>query len=256
MITRRQVLTLGMESIIAIAFAKTVIANELLAKQLPPKIEDWIAQLYFTAAKVRTGQIDPVVWQSEMDKLYGSVDINALMTNIDMDKLKHRIDYADKGESFLFTHLRPRPVNPIDSSIPLNVETLFASVKKGCHVPPHGHANMCSAFLLVSGQMHARQYDSVHWDKEKRTLVIKETVNEMQTRGRWTSVSDHHNNCHWLTAESDDCYFFSTKLANIQPECPTCHRMPFYYEAGNYLGSGLREVPLISQQRSTEIYNL
>ncbi len=262
MITRRQTLKLGMQGVIGIAFAKSVIANELLVKQLPAELEDWIDQLYFAAAKVRVGQIDAGAWQLEMDKLYRSVDINALMARIDMNKLKNYIDCGDRidchGDQkvwFSKTPLRHNPENPIDSVVPLNVVTKFASVKKGYHIPPHGHTNMCSAFLLVSGRMHVRQYDRVGWDKGKKTLVIKKTVDAIQTRGQWTSISDYHNNCHWLKAESGDCYIFSTKLSGIQPETGKGDRLPFHYEAGNNLGSGLREVPLISGQRSAEIYN-
>jgi len=39
-ITRRQTLKLGMQGVIGIAFAKSVIANELLVKQLPAELED------------------------------------------------------------------------------------------------------------------------------------------------------------------------------------------------------------------------
>jgi len=252
----RQALKLGMRGIIDTVFAKSVIANELLVKQLPAELEDWIDQLHFAAAKVRVGQIDAKAWQLEMDKFYTSVDINVLMAHIDMDKLKNQIDYGVRGECFLSTPLRLNPKNPIESDIPLNVIEKFGSVKKGCHIPPHGHANICSAFLIVSGRIRARQFDRVGWDNGKKTLVINKTVDEIQTRGQWTSISDYHNNCHWLTAESDDCYFFSTKLVDIQPETRTYHRLSFHYEAGNDLGSDLREVPLISGQRAAEIYNL
>ena len=262
MITRRQTLKLGMQGVIGIAFAKSVIANELLVKQLPAELEDWIDQLYFAAAKVRVGQIDAGAWQLEMDKLYRSVDINALMARIDMDKLKNYIDcgdrvgcHGDRRVWFLSTPLRLNPENPINSDVPLNVITKFASVKDGFHIPPHAHSNMCSAFLLVSGRMHVKLYDRVDWDKGKKTLVIKKTLDEIQTRGQWTSNSEYHNNCHWLTAESDDCYFFSTKLSGIRPETRTRDRITFHYDAGNDLGSGLREVPLITSQRAAEIYN-
>ena len=236
------------------AFANTVLAYDLLQTGLPAELEDWIDRLFLAAAKVRAGHNDPGIWQLEMDHLYKSADLNALMAHIDMDKLKRRIDYGDRGECFLTTPLRDMPKNAIDDDVPLQIVTKFASVKKGSSVPPHGHANMVSAFLLISGRMQARQFDRVGWDKANQTLVVKQNLGEIQGRGQWTSISDVRSNCHWLTALTDDCYFFSTKLVDIDPQVKTFGRIPFHYEAGSDLGSGLRKVPIISGRRAAEIY--
>ena len=133
------------------------------------------------------------------------------------------------------------------------VVTKLAGVRRGKNVPPHGHENMTSAFLVLHGEFDLRQYDKLKTNAG--SLVIRQSRDERQGPGAWSSTSETLRNLHWLHAQSGDAFFFSTKLVHIVAAAPMKGRVNVDLRDAVDLGAGVLEAPIISGRRAHEIYN-
>ena len=70
--------------------------------------------------------------------------------------------------------------------------------KKGRSIVPHGHANMCTGFIVLKGKWHGRHYDRVETHADH--YVIKPTIDREFEPGELSTISDHKDNIHWFKA--------------------------------------------------------
>ena len=250
--TRRRWLSQGVSACLTLGLSQTLWVNGLLAEPRTAAFEHWLAQLLRTGETLKKGEITTEQWQAKMDFLYGSVTIDELRAHIDFDRLAANFDFAH-GEKMI-------ELDPL-SGIPLvdppsgrdRVMTKLAGVRRGKNVPPHGHENMTSAFLVLNGEFHLRQYDKLKTNES--TLVFRKSRDERQTAGAWSSTSDTLRNMHWLHADSADAFFFSTKLIYVNADAPMKGRVNVDLRHPVDLGGGILEAPVISGRRAREIYN-
>ena len=59
--------------------------------------------------------------------------------------------------------------------------------KKGRSIVPHGHANMCTGFIVLKGKWHGRHYDRVETHKDH--YVIKPTIDRDFEPGELSTIS-------------------------------------------------------------------
>lgn len=166
--------------------------------------------------KLKTTVLATEQWQEKMDVLYGSVSMDELRAHIDFD-------------------------------------TKLAGVRRGKNVPPHGHENMTSAFLVLHDEFHVRQYDKLKTRDE--SLVFRKSRDEAQKPGDWSSTSETLGNMHWLHAISGDAFFFSTKITHIVAGAPVKGRICVDLRHPIDLGNGNIEAPIIGHRRAQEIYD-
>ena len=203
-------------------------------------MEGWIVELDELGVQLREGDIEPRAWQEGMDRLYGAVDIPQLLGAIDFEELSSQIRFQGRlGEASL-------PVQVNGSR--LHLHTKIFQVKKGRSIIPHGHSNMVSAFLTISGEFHTRMYDRVDMDEDH--LYIRQTADKEQPVGDWSSISGQWNNVHWLTALTDDTYLFSCQLFNLDPDART-GRIPID-PFGDNEGDGIVKARRIGNAESQE----
>jgi hypothetical protein len=238
----------------------TFLARDLLAAERPGKLDDWIAELLTLGEKLEKGLIAGKDWQAGIDQLYSKADIPEMLAHLDFDKVKRSIDLTKRGEVFVTTPLRPDPNRPYVPGAPegTGVITKLAGTRKGSAVPPHGHQNMVSAFLIVSGEYHVVQYDKLGSEgllaPGSGSLLIREVQNEKQKRGQWSSISDDRNNLHWLRGLSEECFFFSCKLISLKPDVVTHGRINVNVRDAQDLGSGKLKCPIITAERAAELF--
>lgn len=239
---------------------QTLLSGNLLAKSLPSQWDDWIAELYHVGESLDVGRISGPQWQREMDRLYGTCNLDTLLIHLDIDKVIAAIDLSDRGEQFVSTPLLDAPRRRIVAGHREGegVITQIGATRRGNAIPPHGHQNMASAFLILSGEYHVRQYDKLRTIGEIRpgrgSLLMRLAKDERQRRGQWSSVSDESDNIHWLRAASDDCFFFSTKLISLKPRLELHDRIHVDVNVAEDLGRGLVNAPIISDRRAVEKY--
>ena len=164
---------------------------------------------------------------------------------------------AENGRGEVFTDVwfdggPPRP----GGDPRLTAITKMATIRKGASIPPHGHGNMVSAFLQLSGEFHVRQYDKLATDAE--SMTIRRTVDATTGAGGWSGISDVKNNLHWLTAKSDDCLLFTVKLIALDPDVPLRGRINVDARRSVPVtghGPGAVRVPRISHREAAELYS-
>jgi len=216
---------------------------------VPFEIGEWMKNLDSLGRALLNGQINALAWQDGMDDLYGNIDIDTLLQSIDFDHVINNstFDLVDQSRNFTHVHLLPNTGAPEN----LAVTTKVAKIGKGRSILPHGHLNMVSAFLTLSGTFHVRQYDRLHHDKN--FFHIRLRSDHYSRPGQWNSHSDDKNNVHWLTATTDDTYLFSTKLTQIGPNVP--HASNLYVDPkGKDLGNEVIQAERIDFERAHELY--
>ncbi len=248
----------GGQGLLVSALAQCLWSQSLLAASPTSALEPWIERLYRLAESLRAGNISPAQWQLQMDLLYSQVDLPALLRNVDFDRLRDELPKLGRHEVFVGTPLRGENTAEAErrpAPGQLSLINKIAHVQRGACIPPHGHSNMVSAFLVVSGQFRARQYDALKWDEAAGHMWILPSMDAVQSAGQWNSISDERSNVHWLEALTDDTYLFSTKMAYLQADKPTRGRIPIDTHRGQEVGRGVLQVPIITSQESEQIYN-
>ena len=220
-------------------------------------IANWLDRLYQNARQLRGKKISSLRWQEAMDVIYGDVSIAGLQQRLDFASLQTEIlDSIDpqRGELFRRVVLPGSNEDLVDGKEPHRaLITKVAHIKKGRSIPPHGHSNMASAFLCISGEFAVRQYDKIEDNEE--SMVLRQTVDDQAAGvGTWSSISDYRNNVHWLTAKTDDCYLFTSKLIGVESGRPLHGRINVDVKRADSLGSSTIRAPKITSQQAAERY--
>lgn len=192
-----------------------------------------------------------------MDVLYGDVSVPALRQRLDFKALQNEILRSidpERGELFRRVILPGSNDAKVDGKEPHRaLITKVAHIKKGRSIPPHGHSNMASAFLCISGEFSVRQYDKLEETEDE--MVLRQTVDESAAGvGTWSSISDYRNNVHWLTANTDDCYLFTSKLIGVEKGRPLHGRINVDVREAESLGKATLRAPKISHSQAAERY--
>lgn len=251
-LNRRQSLqTLGLATL-ALAMPRFGHATEADAK-----LTDWLDGLYRNAAKLKHREISGLQWQEVMDELYRDVPLLSLQKRLDFPTLQQQIiDQIGSERSELFHRviLPGSEVGTSESGEPQRVLiTKVAYVKQGRSIPPHGHSNMTSAFLCMSGEFAVRQYDKI--EEQENHMVLRQTMDENQAgAGTWSSISDYRDNVHWLTAKTDDCFLFTCKLIALEKGRKLNGRINVDVHRAEQLGSQTIRAPKITAAEAAQLY--
>jgi len=220
-------------------------------------IDGWLRSLTANALQLREREISALQWQEAMDRIFAAVPLEGL---------KGRVAFADLAPKIIgqLADERPEIFHRIDlpGSVPdaaggkepeRVLITKLAHVRKGRSVPPHGHSNMVSAFLCLSGEFDVRQYDRL--EEQEDHMVVRESVHQRAAGpGTWSSVSDYRDNVHWLTAKTDDCFLFTTKPLQIEEGRVLKGRINLDVRRGRPLGTGTFKAAKITAAEAAELY--
>lgn len=72
--------------------------------------------------------------------------------------------------------------------------------------------------------------------------------------GTWSSISDYHDNVHWLPAKTDDCFLFACKLINLERKRPLKGRINLDFRSPIELGSQTWRTRLITSYEAHKPY--
>jgi len=217
-------------------------------------LEDWLEKLTRKGRALSNGSISPTQWTSQTGLLYESVPMARLLEWIDIDALRRLTDAPGcRGEVFTEIFVgEPNSNGHLENQEPAKILIAHvARVEKGRSIPPHGHKNMVSAFLTVSGEFHVRQYDKI--GERTDALIIRPSVDEHQTVGGWSAISDTRNNVHWLKAMSDECLLFTTKMIRLDEAAEYCGRINLDVDRATAYGGTLL-APKITNLEASERY--
>ena len=256
MIDRRNILKLGAGSLLAGTLCNHLQRTGCASPFVEDKIQLWKTRLGEASKQLGAGKITGLQWQEEMDRIYADTPIADLLKMIRFDDLKDSIlkmDLRGRGEIFLDIPIpdvvdaagRPEPSKVLISKL--------AYIEKGRNIPPHGHGNMVSAFLCVSGEFDVKLYDRL--EDNEGDMVVRKTVDQKDAGvGTWSSISDYRNNVHWLTAKSDNCFLFTCKLIRLEEKRDFHGRINIDMREPQVVGSDTYRARKISFKKSSEIY--
>ncbi|WP_153558712.1 cupin domain-containing protein [Roseimaritima sediminicola] len=241
----------------ALAYSLLGTKRSLASEAGPDPVQVWLDRLYRNAGRLKLAAQSGLEWQETMDAIYADTPLEALCKHLRFDSLRQQIlaDIpSDRGELFHRVELRGEPNADASGREPHRaLITKVAHVKKGRSIPPHGHSNMTSAFLCLSGEFAVRQYDKL--EDRGEHLVVRQTVDEpVAGVGTWSSISDYRNNIHWLTAQTDDCFLFTTKLIGLEPNRVLRGRINIDVRRGESLGTNTLRAPVITSREAAERY--
>ena len=242
---RREFIGVSAQAAVLFGFLTNLLSKDALASAPGFSWEKWVDAVYLTGEKLISGSIDPVQWQTEMNKVYATAPLTELAQYIKADRLLKNTEIGEHGERFIFASIREgSPVVETRRA----VITKAAIVQNGKSIPPHGHENMVSAFLALRGKFHVRQFDKTH--SYTNALVIRQAGDEIQTEGQWSSVSDGLANCHTLKAVDGDALLFSTKIVEVKKDIQVRGRIYFDLDKARHIRNGYYHVPLISSEEA------
>lgn len=246
-------------SLAALGLSLANLSPAFAAESLPAnQLDAWLRQLQNNASLLGSRRISGLQWQEQMDVIYANTPLDSLKHHLQLDRLREQIlDQMgpDRGELFLRIALPGISDRvSVDDAEPRRVLiTKVAHIRKGRSIPPHGHSNMASAFLCLSGQFAVRQYDRLE-DQQDHMIVRQTRDVDNAGAGSWSSISDYRNNVHWLTAKSEDCLLFTTKLIHLESDRPLVGRINIDVARAQSLGSDTLKAPKITAREAAERY--
>jgi hypothetical protein len=241
-LSRRRFFSNNVKSLLTYGLAQTLWQKRAFADPQTLEFEAWMKSLIEVGERLLVGDSDDLYYQLKMDELYGTADIAELRRHIDFDKVTQNYDFGPRGERFV--ELDPLTGRIVDRPAPENrrVVTKLAGVCKGAEVPPHGHQNMVSAFLVLHGELEAKIFDKI--ETRDDSLVFKQSLHQLQTPGMWTALSESRGNIHWFKCNSEDSFFFSMKVNEWQPGERVRGRINLDMARSTELSNGIYQAPI------------
>lgn len=246
--TRREFTRQALQSLTALALIDGLAAHRLFGADVQPIVDDWFKQLDTITHDVHDHRVKDVEFQKSLEALYARVDLDALLKSLDFNRIAAGVNYPAKGAKSLsvdFKHIAGLPTQLVFG------RQIFA-MTKGRSVVPHGHDNMATGFLILKGSLRGRHYDRVE-DHDDHYL-IKPTIDRTFTPGQYSTVSDHKDNVHWFTAESDHAFIFNIHVNNTDPGNANVPGRVYVDPMGEKVAGGLIKAPKVSHDRVNQLY--
>ena len=164
---------------------------------------------------------------------------------LDFDRLAAGVNFPAKGAKSLpvdFSHVGGLPVE-------LAFGRQIFAMSKGRSVVPHGHDNMATGFLVLKGTFRGRHYDRI--EDHSDHYIIRPTLDRDFQPGQFSTISDHKDNVHWFTNQSETGFIFNVHVVETNPENPKRPGRVYVDPLGEKLAGGLIKAPKISYGRST-----
>jgi hypothetical protein len=246
--SRRAFTRHALQSLTAVALLEGLAAHRLFGADVRPIIADWLDELNTISRDVRDHKIKDVEFTRSLEALYRRVDLDALLKTLDFDRIAREVNYPAIGAKSM-----PGDFNKV-SGLPTSLvfgRQIFA-MKKGRSVVPHGHDNMATGFLVIKGNLRGRHYDRV--EDHKDHYIVRPTIDRSFAPGEFSTVSDHKDNVHWFTAESETAFIFNVHVTETNPENPKPPARVYVDPVGEKLAGGLIKAPKVSYGQVNRMY--
>ena len=183
-------------------------ATSALAGSAGHEVSRWIRRIDEITAALRGDIVSVGEWRDGLGQLLSRVALSDVMHDIDFHRLEDAAGFAELGVTMVNLDLGTGGARRLSFH-----PKLFA-VDRGRAIIPHGHANMVSAHLTLSGRFHLRQYDQIARDHE--ALVIRPTIDRRVIPGDLSSIGEDSDNVHWFIAE-EPSHTFDVIVTSLDP---------------------------------------
>jgi len=189
----------------------TLAACDAFPRAIGPIAQAWLRDMQDLAESVKSGAIEQVEWQARAEELFRRVEVSELLALLDFERLVQRARFEDPREPAVPARL------PRVAGLPreLSFGHLVFGLKRGQAVPPHGHHNMATGFVVLDGRFRARHFDRL--EDHPDHMLVRPTIDATFTPGMCSTVSDYRDNVHWFVAESERGFLFNVHVHHIDP---------------------------------------
>ena len=211
-------------------------------REVGPNAKAWLAGMQDLAASVKGQSITQVEWQARADELFEQIQLEEFLALIDFEDLVRRCKFTVRQANVT-------PKLPRVAGIPRETDygKIFFGLKRGQAIPPHGHYNMATGFVVLGGEFHARHFDRV--EEHDDHMLLRPTIDATFTVGDHSTISDFKDNVHWFVTESDVGYLFNVHVHHIDPAIDL-HGRAHVDPTGTPDGDGLIRAPKLTSEQS------
>lgn len=241
MIGRRQFSAGTLASLTSLALVEALWSRELVAARVRPNLARFFKDLQARVGELRGGRIGDLEFQDIMADLLGRVDLAAVAEWVALDELERR-GLAETGATVRDVGLAGR----------LGVVTRVFACRAGRAIVPHGHVNMVSGFVVLRGRWRGRHYERLATTDAH--VTIRPTIDRGFMPGEVSTISDHRDNVHWFTAESDAAFIFNVHVGGYDPTIAGAPGRLFLDPDGERLADGSIRAPRLSREACVARY--
>ncbi|MDC0723453.1 hypothetical protein [Nannocystis bainbridge] len=206
-ITRRALSSQALAVLATAGLAQLLVSPGVLAASVRPALGAWLRELAEMTRALRGRQLGAREYQGLLDDLCGRVELSDLHAAIDLEALRARMAVPATGAGSCevdFAALAGAPTR-------LGFGRRVFACRRGRAIVPHGHDDLCTAFIVLAGRWRGRHYDRL--ESHADHFVLRPTIDRAFAPGDSSSVSDHRDNVHWFEAETDDAFVFNVHVA-------------------------------------------
>jgi hypothetical protein len=247
-LSRRRFTREALHSLTALALLDGLLRTNALGRTIQPLVDHWLAELNAISQDLKDQKKKDIAFQASLEALYRKVDLQTFLDTINFDRLAAGADFPAVGARSL----------PVDfqnvSGLPTSLvygRQIFA-MKKGRSVIPHGHDNMATGFLILKGDFRGRHWDRI--EDHKDFYILKPTIDRAFAPGDCSTISDHKDNIHWFTAESDVGFIFNIHVTDYNHDNPKKSGRVYLDPLGEKLAGGLVKAPRITYGEANRRY--
>jgi hypothetical protein len=246
--SRRDFTGNALQSLITLVLIDGLWSRRLLGSDVTPLVSDWFKELNAVSREVHEHRKKDVEFQAALERLYGRVELAALLKTLDFDRLATGVNFPAKGAKSLpvdFSHVGGLPLE-------LAFGRQIFAMGKGRSVVPHGHDNMATGFLVLKGTFRGRHFDRV--EDHSDHYIIRPTIDRAFRPGDFSTISDHRDNVHWFTSESESGFIFNVHVIETNPENKRRPNRVYIDPMGQQLSGGLIKAPKVSYGKVNQLY--
>ena len=210
MTTRREFHSQLLGSLVAFGLVETLRRHDAFADAVKPTIDKWFLELSEMARDLKGKKFTDLDFQKKMEDLYKRVDLKTLCSLVKLDDIEKKKLPANGASSAGFDL---GMVEGLPKSVGFGKQIFGCG--KGRSIVPHGHANMCTGFIVLKGKWHGRHYDKIESNKDH--FIIKPTIDKVFEPGEISTISDHKDNIHWFQCQSEAGYIFNVHVMDYLP---------------------------------------
>jgi len=209
--TRREFGARMLKTLITFGLVETLWSRRLLADGHAAAVGKWFTELAELSNDLHGRKLTDLQFQARMEDLYRRVDLPELLRAVRLEDLERTAHLPDNGAISLNFDLRKVEGVPAQ----LRFGKQIFGLKKGRSIVPHGHANMCTGFIVLKGEFRGRHWDRVETHPDH--YLIKPTIDRRFGPGDVSTISDHKDNIHWFEGLSDAGFVFNVHVIGYDP---------------------------------------
>lgn len=233
------------------AFTLALLGREVsaAAPQRRMAARDWIERQGELARALKSGQVAPLQWMAEVERLAGEIEVGELMFDVGRAQITQQAlpptnDPRKSSIRFLDAEGAPRKLG--------YGAALFAFEPHNV-ITPHGHKYMASAHLVVEGRFRVRNFDRIGDDEG--AMIIRPTRDYVAETGQLSVMTSAQDNIHWFVPQGGKAMTFDVIISGLEQGAPDYEIEAIDPLGGTAQADGAIRAPKMEFEAASEKYS-